>query len=307
MTTTTTTDPAPVITVSPVTVPAPHRGQDLQVKVSAPSSGDSLPVIVFAHGFSLSSRDYAPLADYWAARGFVVVQPTFLDSKTLGLAPDDSRTPDIWRLRVQDMSLVADSLGLVEQAVPGLAGRIDRSRLVAAGHSYGAQTAAMLLGERVRDTAGVAGASMRDARFTVGVLLAHPGDGDSLTELAQTYFPFMRPDFTELSAPVFIAAGDHDQSPLSTRGPDWFTDVYTMSPANKTLLTLFGGEHGLGGINGYEAAATTDENPERVELVQRLTTAYLRTAVLDDPDAWTKAADALRAQAEPGGRLESKQ
>lgn len=163
-----------------------------------------------------------------------------------------------------------------------------------------------LLGERVRDTTGTPGESMRDPRFTVGVLLAHPGDGDSLTEMAQTYFPFMRPDFADLAAPAFIAVGDHDQSPLATRGPDWFTDVYTMSPADKTLLTLLGGEHGLGGINGYGATATTDENPERVALVQHLTTAWLRSAVLDDPEAWEAAVSDLRAHAEPVGRLESK-
>ena len=164
----------PVVTISPLTIAAPYRGQDLEVKVSAPATGESLPVMIFAHGFSLSLRDYAPLADYWAAHGFVVIQPTFLDSKTLGLAPDDSRGPDIWRLRVLDMSHVADSLDLIERAVPGLVGRIDRSRLVAAGHSYGAQTVGMLLGERVRDVDGQPGPSMTDPRFTVGVLLAHP-------------------------------------------------------------------------------------------------------------------------------------
>jgi hypothetical protein len=299
-------DVTPVVTVSPITMPAPYRGQDLEVKVSAPVTGESLPVIVFAHGFSLSNRDYAPLADYWAARGFVVIQPTFLDSKTLGLAPDDSRGPDIWHLRVLDMSHVADNLDLIEQTVPGLAGRLDRSRLVAAGHSYGAQTAGVLLGERVRDTGGQSGPSMTDTRFTVGVLLAHPGDGDSLSALAQQYFPFMRPDFTELAAPAFIAAGDQDQSPLSTRGPDWFTDVYTMSPADKTLLTLFGGEHGLGGINGYEAAATTDEDPARVELVQRMTWAYLRAALVGYDSDWTTAVGQLSEETEPKGRLESK-
>lgn len=298
-------EPVPVITVSPVTLPAAYRGEDLQSKVSAPAVGRDLPVIVFAHGFSLSSRDYAPMADYWAAHGFVVIQPTFLDSASLGLSPDDPRTPDIWRLRVKDMSLIADSLEVIEHAVPGLTGRVDRARLIAAGHSYGAQTAGMLLGERVRDAAGTPGESMADPRFEVGVLLAHPGDGDSLTELAQAYFPFMRPDFSELTAPAFIAAGDHDQSPLSTRGPEWFTDVYRMSPGRKTLLTLFGGEHGLGGINGYQSAATTDEDPARVELVQHLTTAWLRATTHDDAQAWTSAAEGLSGPSGAGGRLDS--
>ena len=116
----------------------------------------------------------------------------------------------------------------------------------------------------------------------------------------------MRPDFTELTAPAFIAAGDQDQSPLSTRGPDWFTDAYTMSPVDKTLLTLFGGKHGLDGINGYEAAATTDEDPARVELVQRMTWAYLRNALAGDASGWSTAVDQLTTGTNLKGRLESK-
>ncbi|WP_329064236.1 alpha/beta hydrolase [Amycolatopsis sp. NBC_01480] len=52
---------------------------------TAPATGRDLPVIVFSHGMTLSVDDYAPLAGFWAAHGFVVVQPTHLDS--LGLAP----------------------------------------------------------------------------------------------------------------------------------------------------------------------------------------------------------------------------
>ena len=76
-----------VISVSPVTLAAPDRGQDLQVRVTAPTAGRDLPVIVFSHGMTLDMDDYAPLAAFWAAHGFVVIQPTHLDS--LGLALDD--------------------------------------------------------------------------------------------------------------------------------------------------------------------------------------------------------------------------
>ena len=61
-----------------------------------------------------------------------------------------------------------------------------------------------------------------------------------------------------------VVAGDHDQSKMSSRGPDWFTDAYTHSPGATDLLTFYGAEHALGGIVGYEVAETTDENPERV-------------------------------------------
>lgn len=64
--------------------------------------------------------------------------------------------------------------------------------------------------------------------------------------------------------------------PLSVRGPDWLTDAYHLSPAPKSLLTVFGAEHSLGGVPGYEARETTDESPARVALIQRVTTACLR-------------------------------
>lgn len=64
----------PVVLVSPVVLPAPDRGHDLHVRVSAPATGAQLPVIVFAHGFGSSLDGYAPLVHYWAAHGFVVIQ-----------------------------------------------------------------------------------------------------------------------------------------------------------------------------------------------------------------------------------------
>ena len=97
-----------------------------------------------------------------------------------------------------------------------------------------------------------------------------------------------------------MVAGDKDQSFLSVRGPEWFTDAYYLSPGPKSLLTLFGAEHSLGGISGYASAETTDESPDRVALIQQLTSAYLRTA-LDAADAGWSTANAA-----PLGRLESR-
>jgi predicted dienelactone hydrolase len=48
----------PVISVRPVTLAAPNRGQDLRVRVSAPTTGHDLPVVVFSHGMTLSMDSY---------------------------------------------------------------------------------------------------------------------------------------------------------------------------------------------------------------------------------------------------------
>ncbi|MCG8920732.1 alpha/beta hydrolase [Actinokineospora sp. PR83] len=297
----------PVLSLRPVALAAPGRGTDLHVRVSAPATGGELPVIVFSHGFGESMDGYAPLVDFWTAHGFAVVQPTHLDSRTLGLAPDDPSHPGTWRTRIEDLTRVVDQLDVVEAAVPGLAGRLDRTRIAAAGHSWGAQTVSTLLGARVLDADGGPGEDLSDPRISAGVLLAVPGTGGAdLTPFAAEHFPFMNPGFARMTTPALVVAGDRDQSALSVRGPEWFTDAYSLSPGPKSLLTLFGAEHSLGGISGYAATETTDESPERVALVQRLTWAFLRSALHPGDTAFSAARAELAQSTDPLGRIESK-
>jgi hypothetical protein len=69
---------------------------------------------------------------------------------------------------------------------------------------------------------------------------------------------------------------------------------------------LFGGEHMLGGISGYLVTETTDENAERVAAVQRLTCAYLRSALEPGDAPWTAARADFAECAEPVGRVDVK-
>jgi pimeloyl-ACP methyl ester carboxylesterase len=299
--------PASVVSVSPIVLSAPGRGEDLQVRVSAPIVGSQLPIIVFAHGFGSSSDAYAPLANFWAAHGFVVIQPTFLDSKKLRLGPNDPRTASIWRFRIEDMKLILDQLDVIEGTVPGLRGRLDRSRIAAAGHSFGAQTAGTLLGARMLGRDGSLGEDMSEPRIKVGVLLCAGGrGGEDLSPFAAEHLPHLNQSYAEMMTPTLVVAGDQDHSPLTVRGPDWFTDAYTLSPGAKWLITLFGAEHMLGGISGYLVTETTDENPERVAAVQRLTWAFLRSALYPGDPAWPAACGELMERPSALGRVEGK-
>ncbi|WP_423464713.1 alpha/beta hydrolase family protein [Promicromonospora sp. MS192] len=297
----------PVVSVAPVTLDSPGRARPLEVRVSAPVTGTDLPVLLFSHGNGWSYDGYAPLTAFWASRGFVVVQPTHLDSRRDGIAFDDPRFGQVWARRREDLVSVLDQLGTVEDAVPGLAGRVDRDVVAAAGHSWGGQTVQMLLGARVLDEAGRPGPDWTDRRVRAGVLLATAGlAGDELQPFAREHFPFMNPSFAELTTPTLVVAGDADQSQLTSRGPDWFTDAYTHAPGATDLLTLSGAAHGLGGISGWEAAETTDENPERVAVLARLTTAYLRTALDPADPSWARASTALADVGGSVGHVESK-
>ncbi|WP_016910284.1 alpha/beta hydrolase family protein [Streptomyces xiaopingdaonensis] len=297
----------PVVSVAPARLDAPGRALPLDVRVSAPVTGHDLPVLLFSHGNGWSLDGYAPLTAFWASRGFVVVQPTHLDSRRDGIGFDHPGFGRVWTERHADLVRTMDQSETIERAVPGLAGRVDRDRVVAAGHSWGAQTVQMLLGARVLDSTGEAGQGYADRRVRAGVLLAATGiGGEELHPFAQEHFPFMNPSFAELTTPALVVAGDHDQSKMSSRGPDWFTDAYVHSPGATDLLTLFDAEHSLGGIPNWEAAETTDENPERVAVLQRLTTAYLRSALDPADSGWAKATAALAETGAALGRIDSK-
>ncbi|MFF7748012.1 alpha/beta hydrolase family protein [Streptomyces sp. NPDC007971] len=306
--------PTPVLSVSPVVLPAPGRAVDLQVRVSAPVTGSDLPVILLSHGQGYSNHlsslnGYAPLADFWAAHGFVVIQPTHLSSRTLTLDPDTPGAPLYWRSRAEDMTRILDHLDAIEAAVPQLLGRLDRSTVAVAGHSMGGHTASLLLGARLTDPDDGTEVNLADPRIKAGVLLAAPGrGGDALTEsVAENLSFFLTTDFSEMTTPALVVAGDKDASAhLTVRGPDWHADPYVLAPGPKSLLTLFDAEHGLGGVSGYDVAETTDEDPERVSAVQRLTWAYLRTQLYPGDSAWQVARDALTTGPRPLGRVESK-
>jgi predicted dienelactone hydrolase len=293
--------PTPVVSVSPVVLSAPGRIVDLQIRVSAPTIGCDLPIILLSHGHGRSNNlsslnGYAPLVNFWAAHGFVVIQPTHLSSKTLDFNAKTPGAPLFWRSRVEDMKRILDQLDHIEASVPEIKGRLDQSRIAVAGHSMGGQTASMLLGARLTDSEDETIVNMADPRIKAGVLLAPPGNGGAdLSAFAAENFAFFRhPSFADMTTPALVVVGDSDVSPhLTVRGADWHADPYFLSTGPKCLLTLFGAKHGLGGVSGYDVAETTDESVERVAAVQRLTWAYLRSALYPEDPAWSAALEGL--------------
>lgn len=304
-------EPTLAASFSPVSLPMRGRPQPLQLRITAPVHGNTLPIVLLSHGHGpslyLPSKDgYGPLANFLAERGFVVIQPTQANSKVGGLPREMSGAPLFWRERAEELTAIVDGLGAIETALPLLQGRLDHERIAAVGHSLGGHTVALLLGMRV--TIDSAEVDLREPRIRAGVLLAAPGaGGDNLSENGKTYGPAFSPDFGHMVTRSLVVFGDRDISPhLTIRGADWHADPYHLSPGAEALLTVVGGKHGLGGIAGYDARETDDEDPDRLELTRRMVWAYLHSALMEGDGAWATACAALAGPAGALGRLDRK-
>jgi hypothetical protein len=141
-----------------------------------------------------------------------------------------------------------------------------------------------------------------DTRVKTGILLATTGMGDEHIRAAAAKFSCLRTaSFARMAAPTLVVVGDKDTSDgLSVRGAEAHADPYFFGSGPKSLLTIAGGEHMLGGITGYDTVETTDESPERVAAIQRLSLAYLYSALYPDDRSWDETCEVLQKIPELG-------
>ncbi|MEJ7558542.1 MAG: alpha/beta fold hydrolase [Pedobacter sp.] len=301
-----------IISISPIVLKVPGRKVDLEVKITAPVIGDKLPVVLFSHGhgrsnFLSSYRGYAPLVDFYAAQGFVVVQPTHQDSKTLNLDANGPEGALFWRSRAEDMKVIIDLIDEILAVIPGLSARVNKNHLAAVGHSLGGHTVSMLAGMSVIDPISKQEISLEEPRVKAFVVIGAPGNGaDAGAGALETYPVIGGTDFSKMEREVLVVAGDGDKNAFFSEKEDWRKDAYNMSPGKKYLLTVFQSGHMLGGISGYDVAETDDENPQRVSFVREMTVAYLRTSLIAEDKSWEKAIDDLVDNEKAMGRIERK-
>ena len=295
-------DPTPVLSFSSVTIPFEGRPVSLTARVNVPTAGSNLPVIVLSHGlgrtnYISSQLGYTPLSEFYAARGFVVVQPTHLDSAFLGIPMEELSFEARWEARPADVSRIIDELDLIEGAVPTLAGRMDKTKIGVVGHSFGAIITALLLGAKNVDPRNGKVVQVPDGRITAGITLAGAGKGgDALNESGQKVLPFYNPDFSTMTTPALVVVGEKDEPHFATATPAWYRTPFEESPGNgnAALLEVSGGKHCLGGVGTWDAVETGDEeSPERLGVVQRMTWAYMKWQLCGEKKVWEDAVKAL--------------
>lgn len=150
-----------------------------------PLKPGAVPLVVFSHGIGGSKDGYSYLGRYFAAHGYASLHVQHIGSDR-----------QLWRgnpftivSRLSDAGQETEALNRVKDVMFALdhilaepvGSFINTDRLVAAGHSYGANTTLLLAGAKV-DVNGTTVAA-RDRRFSAAILISAPpfyGLGDPL-------------------------------------------------------------------------------------------------------------------------------
>lgn len=214
------------------------RAKDITLTIEYPMSGGAHPLILFSHGYGGSNQSYAGLTSYWASHGYVVIKPAHADTLPPGAVQTladawNSQTPADWQNRVRDLSFILDSLDELTRRYPELQGKIDRARIGAGGHSYGAHTALLIGG--VRTMPGPTSYADPRVRAVVAMSPQGPSELRGLT-----------PDsFAELRVPTLFMTGTHDVGVSEEETPQWRRQAFELAPpGDKWLVVLQGARHG---------------------------------------------------------------
>jgi predicted dienelactone hydrolase len=153
------------------------------------------PVVVFSHGIGGSRNGYRYLGQHFAANGVASMHLQHVGSDRRVWTGGNvfsmiSRLQDAAQdreaiARAQDLRFALDML-LASDIAP----RLDAGRIVAAGHSYGANTALLAAGARVEREGRIV--DLRDPRVVAAIVISAPpfyGDGDPRPILAGVQVP----------------------------------------------------------------------------------------------------------------------
>jgi len=203
-------------------------GRIVKLRVTWPQGArGKLPLLVLSHGANGTLDGLANL-QRGLTRGRIVAAPQH---------PDSEANPDLAKVdraalfgqRVADMKLLLNSLPVLERLT---ARRIDRTRIYAGGHSFGALIAQALGGARV----GAPAQDWRDARVTRVIAWSPPGPLPGYAEPA---------GWAMMVIPQFVTTGTADVIPMMA--PTWQAHMASFDAAKVAGSALWVGR----GVDHY--------------------------------------------------------
>lgn len=236
------------------------------------AASDAVPLVVFSHGIGGSRRGYSYLGQHWASHGIASLHLQHVGSdrslwfgNPLGLVGrlQDAAQEREAIERPRDLRFALDQL----LASP-LGERIDARRIVAAGHSYGANTTLLAAGARVeRDGQYV---DLREERLSAAVVLSAPpfyGEREPARVLGPVTLPTLH----------ITATGDVIRIPGYWSGAEDRIAVFeAIGSRHKALAVFEGGSHSM--FTDRPGTGGAELNPRVKVATKELSLAFLQAS-----------------------------
>jgi predicted dienelactone hydrolase len=272
------------------------RRRDVPVRLYWPRSAAAegaaappVPLVVFSHGIGGSRLGYSYFGRFLAAQGIASLHVQHIGSDRqvwtgnlllllfrLHSAAQESEAI----ARVHDLRFALDQL----MAGP-LGARIDKSRIVVAGHSYGANTAMLAVGAQFER--GGRWVSFRDPRYTAAVLISAPpfyGEGDAASILRAIDVPTLHVTATE----------DEITIPGYRSGVEDRLAVFDAMGSRRKALAMFeGGSHSI--FTDRAVTGGAELNPKVKSATRELALAFLQRVFDGDQAAMERWGERWKA------------
>lgn len=259
------------------------RKRAVPARLYWPAGAQPVALVVFSHGIGGSRRGYSYLGEHFASHGVASLHLQHVGSdRTVW-----SGNPFVLIQRLHDAAQEREALErvgdlrfaldeLIERSAFGT--RIDRARIAAAGHSYGANTVLLAAGARIeRDGRPL---ELRDPRIRAAVVLSAPpfyGENDPKGILRTVTLPALHITATEdeIRIPGYF-------SPASDR-----IAVFEATGSNVKALAVFeGGSHSV--FTSRQGTGGVTLNPQVKLATKELALAFLQR-VFDGRDGRDEA------------------
>lgn len=247
------------------------------------SAARPVPLVVFSHGIGGSRRGYSYLGSHFASEGFASLHLQHVGSDR-SLWGAGSPLALVGRLQgaaqeAEAIARVHDLRFALDQALGGeFAALLDGQRVVAAGHSYGANTALLASGAQVVREGRTL--DLREPRLRAAIVISAPpfyGEASPRRILEPIRMPSLHVTATEdvIRIPGYYSGAE-----------DRVAVFDAIGGPRKTLAVFAGGSHSMftdrAGTGGVEL------NAQVKTATRELTGAFLRS-VLDDDDSELRA------------------
>ena len=256
------------------------RNREVPVKIYYPAShggGSALfPVIIFSHGLGGSREGYQYLGEYWAAHGCVSVHLQHIGSDRAvfnGVGLLDLKEAMIMALadpqntinRARDVSFAIDQLERLNATNSPLQSKLDLNRIGIAGHSFGAQTALVAVGEQLP----VLMENLADRRIKAAIAMSVPVPEG------------VAPMLDDIRVHVFVMSGTEDVG--FTRAEDRRVPFDRILTAGTALVIFNGVDHMT--FSGHPGLRGREKDGKFQPLICVATTAFWDAHLRGDPQA----------------------